>query len=100
MEMAQILAKHDVLSERAEEHERIVMEAIADGVITPGERAMIAWSIRRVKRAAGLQGRRISLVVRMIRGGSLDREIMQDVKDYNDLVREEKAAEQWRPLAA
>jgi hypothetical protein len=98
--MTQIAAKSDVLSELAEEHERLVVGAFEDGVITPQEKGRIIWSARRVKTASERQARRITLGTRMIRGGKLDRGIMQDVQDYQELCRQEEAAKQWRPLAA
>jgi hypothetical protein len=96
----QVSAKTDTLCEMTEEHEEIVKQALADGVITPSERHEIILSARLIKLACNRQAVRVRLGTRMIRGGKLDREIMQDVRDYQELLEQEKAAIADQALAA
>lgn len=89
----QIIAKYDRLCELAEEHEQVVRAALADGVVTEWEHRDILHTAAQVRRAANMQAARSRLGMRMIRGGSLDREIMQEVADYSRLLEEERASE-------
>ncbi len=89
----QILAKQVEICELTEQHEQIVEAALLDGVITPTERAEITASAARIKLASIKQACRTRIGIRMIRGGEIDRHMQIEIRDYQRLLDEEKAAE-------
>lgn len=88
----QIMAKSDDALDLAEEHERLVLEAFADGIVTPTEQARIIRSARRLRLANDYQAKRTRLVCRMLRGGHMHRSLTLDIRDYDELVAQEDAA--------
>jgi hypothetical protein len=96
----QRVAKHYEASELAELHEQLVEDALADGAISPQERRDIVRSARDVTLAVCRQAIRNRLAVRMIRGGNLDRGMCIEIKDYQELLRQEEADSVGDTLAA
>lgn len=96
----QVLAKSDFVVELAEQHEQLVLDAVDDGIVTPQERSDIIHSARRLRLAYDYQAKRNRLVCRMIRGGHMHRSLLLDIRDYDELVRQEEAAIAVEALAA
>lgn len=94
----QTLGRHDHVCALAEKHLDIVEGALADGIVSEHERGLILFSARRLKLANLRQAVRIRLGTRMIHGGELDREIMGELRDYQELVRQEKGSRAWTAL--